>query len=37
MKIFPPAPVLDLEFSEFYLPPNDYHIWSGLNEFNFGL
>jgi hypothetical protein len=28
-----PAPTLDLRFSKLYLPPNDYHLWSGLNEF----
>jgi len=26
------APTLDFRFSKFYLPPNDYHIWAGLDE-----
>jgi hypothetical protein len=26
------APTLDFRFCSFYLPPNDYPIWSGLNE-----
>ena len=26
------APTLDFRFSKFYLPPNDYHFWSGLDE-----
>ena len=27
------APSLDFRFSKFYLPPNDYHIWSGFDEY----
>jgi hypothetical protein len=29
---FSAAPTLDFRFSKFYLPPNDYHFWSGLDE-----
>src|SRR5208282_6193388 len=28
----PSAPTLDFRFCRFYLPPNDYEIWSGLQE-----
>ena len=28
-----PAPLLDFRFSKFYLPPNDYHLWSGMDEY----
>jgi hypothetical protein len=27
-----PAPTLDFRFSSFYLPPQDYHCWSGISE-----
>ncbi len=27
------APSLDFRFSKFYLPPNDYHVWSGFDEY----
>jgi hypothetical protein len=27
-----PAPTLDFRFSQFYLPAQGYHLWSGLNE-----
>ncbi len=27
-----PAPTFDFRFSNFYLPPQDYHYWSGLSE-----
>jgi hypothetical protein len=27
-----PAPTLNFRFSEFYLPPDDYHIWAGWDE-----
>jgi hypothetical protein len=27
------APLLDFDFSKFYLPPNDYHVWAGMDEF----
>ncbi len=26
------APLLDFDFSKFFLPPSDYHIWSGMDE-----
>jgi hypothetical protein len=29
------APLLDFDFSKFYLPPNDYHIWSGMDEYGY--
>ncbi len=28
----PSAPTLDFRFCRFYLPPNDYHLWCGLQE-----
>jgi hypothetical protein len=28
-----PAPTFDFRFSKFYLPANDYHIWSGMDEY----
>ena len=27
-----PAPTLDFRFCNFYLPPQDYHFWSGISE-----
>ena len=30
-----PAPTLDFRFSKFYLPTTDYHIWSGMDEYNY--
>jgi alpha-tubulin suppressor-like RCC1 family protein/sugar lactone lactonase YvrE len=29
-----PAPTLDFRFSKFYLPPHDFHIWSGFDVFD---
>ena len=29
------APLLDFDFSKFFLPPNDYHIWSGMDEYGY--